>query len=154
MKVLPSVAFTFRFHLADSDLFSAALKEIIFQKILLTLGIGAKTNVGYGQFSSAKKDKINDENKPEPDKGKGENILDKLKPASEKAAKIMQKDYSIAGEIIFQKKENFLVEIFIEDERILLKKKIPNGRIGTKVRVTFLQNYSFANPVFSVTMIE
>lgn len=54
MKVLPGVTFEFVFRLHDSYLFghtvTASQKRSIFSKILCTVGAGAKTNVGYGQF--------------------------------------------------------------------------------------------------------
>ncbi len=49
LKVLPEVTFCFQFRL-HNGIISAEQKKRLFQKILLTLGIGAKTNVGYGQF--------------------------------------------------------------------------------------------------------
>lgn len=55
LKVLPNVKFDFNFKLKDSTVFNTLKKDkllLLFQKILLTLGIGAKTNVGYGQFSN------------------------------------------------------------------------------------------------------
>lgn len=56
MKIAPGCEMEFRFKLTDSyangnKLFSAEEKEKLFKKIILTLGVGAKTNVGYGQFS-------------------------------------------------------------------------------------------------------
>lgn len=54
LKVLPKVVFEFRFKLKDFDEFwTKEKKKLFFQYILLTLGIGAKTNVGYGQFDIA-----------------------------------------------------------------------------------------------------
>ncbi|MBK9961551.1 MAG: type III-B CRISPR module RAMP protein Cmr6 [Saprospiraceae bacterium] len=50
LKVLPGIKFCFQFHLHDG-LISASQKLLLFQQILLTLGIGAKTNVGYGQLT-------------------------------------------------------------------------------------------------------
>jgi CRISPR-associated protein Cmr6 len=55
LKVRSGVTFTFGFRLTDTVifddlLFSKELKRELFKKILLDLGIGAKTNVGYGQF--------------------------------------------------------------------------------------------------------
>lgn len=50
LKILPNIEFVFHFQLQDGIL-SAKQKKLLFQKILLTIGIGAKTNVGYGQFS-------------------------------------------------------------------------------------------------------
>jgi hypothetical protein len=56
LKVLPKVVYQFSFKLHDhSSLFgiTADKIELLFKKILLTVGIGAKTNVGYGQFASS-----------------------------------------------------------------------------------------------------
>ena len=54
LKVLPGVTFEFRFLLTDTDLngwtVTAARKAETFQILLKTMGIGAKTNVGYGAF--------------------------------------------------------------------------------------------------------
>jgi len=57
LKVLPGVSFRFDFKLHDltdengTVLLTADEKKELFRLILLDLGIGAKTNVGYGQFS-------------------------------------------------------------------------------------------------------
>jgi CRISPR-associated protein Cmr6 len=50
LKVLPNVVWTFQFDLKQSDIFSATQKRSLFRQILLDFGIGAKTNVGYGQL--------------------------------------------------------------------------------------------------------
>lgn len=61
LKILPGVVFTFQFRLSDhtqegdskeSYLLNNQQKLELFRKILLDIGIGAKTNVGYGQFSA------------------------------------------------------------------------------------------------------
>jgi CRISPR-associated protein Cmr6 len=49
LKILPGVKIQFPLDLKD-NLISAKEKESLFKKILLDFGIGAKTNVGYGQF--------------------------------------------------------------------------------------------------------
>jgi len=54
LKVLPGVVFDFRFALHDNGLLSVMQKENLFRKILLNNGIGAKTNVGYGQLTEAR----------------------------------------------------------------------------------------------------
>jgi len=51
LKVLPGVQFTFQFVLKESGGLKPEQKKNLFYQILLTLGIGAKTNVGYGQFT-------------------------------------------------------------------------------------------------------
>ncbi len=53
LKVLPDVTFKFSFSLENSEVIpglDAAKKLELFKSILLDLGIGAKTNVGYGNF--------------------------------------------------------------------------------------------------------
>lgn len=57
MKVLPQVGFSFNFDVKNSLLepkLSSENKIKLFKKIILSIGIGAKTNVGYGQFSLTK----------------------------------------------------------------------------------------------------
>ncbi len=49
LKVMPGVTFEFRFRL-NKGLLETDQKLELFKRILLDLGIGAKTNVGYGQF--------------------------------------------------------------------------------------------------------
>lgn len=49
LKVLPRVVFRFRFRL-QKGLISETGKRNLFERILKDLGIGAKTNVGYGKF--------------------------------------------------------------------------------------------------------
>ncbi len=51
LKVLPDVTFRFDFQLHDG-LITKEEKSILFKNILEDLGLGAKTNVGYGNFSN------------------------------------------------------------------------------------------------------
>ncbi len=50
MRILPGVTFRFSFLLKDGKEWTAEKKAALFKEILSTVGIGAKTNVGYGQF--------------------------------------------------------------------------------------------------------
>lgn len=57
LKILPNVIFVFSFKLGNSKLTSdklipAEAKAMLFEEILTTIGIGAKTNIGYGQLKS------------------------------------------------------------------------------------------------------
>lgn len=59
LKIAPGCQLEFRFKLTDSDFgggktLTAAQKKTLFTEILKTVGIGAKTNVGYGQLKEAK----------------------------------------------------------------------------------------------------
>jgi len=58
LKVRSDVEFTFGFRILDitkdeAIIFHADILKELFKNILLDLGIGAKTNVGYGQFEEA-----------------------------------------------------------------------------------------------------
>ena len=50
-KVKPDVVFEFGFILKDGDTVSAEKKLELFKQIILDLGVGAKTNVGFGRFT-------------------------------------------------------------------------------------------------------
>jgi len=54
IKVAPEVTFEFSFDLKDSKTLEVTAddKEMLFLKLLQEFGIGAKTNVGYGQFKT------------------------------------------------------------------------------------------------------
>jgi CRISPR-associated protein Cmr6 len=51
LKILPGVTVNFQFRLHDGYYLTAKGKEFLFRQILLDFGVGAKTNVGYGQFA-------------------------------------------------------------------------------------------------------
>jgi len=56
LKILPEVTIAFNFRLNDSVTgIKADQKKHLFERILLDIGIGAKTNVGYGQLTSIKR---------------------------------------------------------------------------------------------------
>lgn len=55
LKVMPNVVYEFKFDLRNSVVIpeiDASKKRTLIQDIILYSGLGAKTNVGYGQFSS------------------------------------------------------------------------------------------------------
>lgn len=61
LKILPKVVFEFNFLLSGEKAgLSASERKTLFKEILLDLGIGAKTNVGYGQFVYQRTSKIYD----------------------------------------------------------------------------------------------
>ncbi|MDY0403681.1 type III-B CRISPR module RAMP protein Cmr6 [Sulfurovum sp.] len=77
IKVAPEVTFEFGFDLKDSTLATAEEKKALFKKLIEIFGIGAKTNVGYGQFEVI----LTEEEKMEMERKKQEKI------AKEKAEK-------------------------------------------------------------------
>ncbi len=60
LKILPETVFEFRFRLQQSQhypILTPAKKQELFYQILLHLGTGAKTNVGYGNWKDVNKPK-------------------------------------------------------------------------------------------------
>lgn len=60
LKVLPDVTFNFQFSIRDIQLqngieIEAGVIKGLFERILMDMGIGAKTNVGYGQMEKVNK---------------------------------------------------------------------------------------------------
>lgn len=60
IKVLPEVTFRFEFDLSD-EIITKEKKSRLFQNILEDLGLGAKTNVGYGKFENFCEDETEEE---------------------------------------------------------------------------------------------
>jgi len=50
LKISAGTVICFRFNLKKGEILTTGQKKDLFDKILLTIGVGAKTNVGYGQF--------------------------------------------------------------------------------------------------------
>ena len=95
VKVAPEVSFEFSFDLKDSALATADEKKKLFKKLLEEFGIGAKTNVGYGQLEVV----LTDEEKAELEREEQERIqkekakkAQKEKEAKEKAAAQRQEE--------------------------------------------------------------
>lgn len=66
LKILPNVQFQFNFKLQNSGGLTAEQKKDLFKQILLDLGVGAKTNVGYGQFMLNKEENESGESYKKP----------------------------------------------------------------------------------------
>jgi len=64
IKVLPEVTFMFDFELYDGLLCSED-KELLFRLIIQDLGLGAKTNVGYGYFEEISVEKFKENKRTE-----------------------------------------------------------------------------------------
>jgi len=87
VKVLPAVTFQFDFELTDGIL-DKERKTILFAQILSDLGIGAKSNVGYGKFSSdlLSKAKLAIESQKEEERKREEDRVEQERAESEAKA--------------------------------------------------------------------
>lgn len=155
LKVLPNVGFKFNFQLTSNGL-DSSIKKKLFIAILTIIGIGAKTNVGYGQLVSSRL-ASNGENAEQ--NIEQTNINDQITEPSASAKKLMNADSKWDAIIVFQKKDNFIIEIKVNDEIVRLKKKADKFK-GTKppalhalVKITFTANYTFPSPSFDASII-
>lgn len=174
LKILPNIEFEFRFQL-NGGILSANQKKLLFQKILLTLGIGAKTNVGYGQFSkeplAANSDNQNNDNnedqnkspippktddKPEM-KNKIKNYSD-YKASSEVTAEVIEitdewVTFGINNDILYKRKDAILKKWDEDSEK--RKKKNKSGEykaleVLKSVTIRINKDFSLVEQNFTV----
>jgi len=95
IKVAPNVTFKFDFELSDGVI-SKEEKTILFAEILRDLGVGAKTNVGYGKFNSnlVTQVKLSIENEQE-EKIKREEKIKEEKKAENEAKELASIDSNV-----------------------------------------------------------
>lgn len=91
LKILPEVTFKFHFRLTDNGI-PKDTKKALFEEILKTFGIGAKTNVGYGQFQPLENKNNNPQKKGGRENEKKSTISDfsAYRAADEKVATIKE----------------------------------------------------------------
>jgi len=148
IKVLPGITFLFQFDLKDNVL-SKEKKLSLFNNILMFFGIGAKTNVGYGQFSDTPitnglktEDKETTEIIVDEGLGGNENIDDIPLEATIYLKKTFNNPHS-ATVIEITDKEN-IFEFKINKFDIIVSKrrdKNPNLKVGDVVKLNIGQDY-------------
>ena len=170
LKVLPDVTFDFRFHLTGiKGGLTAAERKTLFEHILLLHGIGAKTNVGYGQFVALSKEEVADYSKWQEERQ--EKWLEARQKLEEEKAKAEQKEQDelfrnnfaeSMPEIKVKREDTFEAILFrIADKKYffsyeangkkctiqLIRKKIKaeepgrNPAVGDKARLKVTQDY-------------
>ncbi len=149
LKILPDTLFRFQFDLKD-NLITSKQKEGLFRSLLLTFGIGAKTNVGYGQFSektpdsnekSSSADKFNEE------KPKRENCFPK------EITGFLKKNNSFDGEVIDSDESYIKIQFFVNKNLCFFWKRKTEkfiANVGDNVTVTCSNDFSSDNHNLSV----
>jgi len=92
IKVMPNVTFRFDFELT-SGLISKRAKSELFQNILEDLGLGAKTNVGYGKFDNFRKEQTKEEQKQEKQEREEEAFHNAIKSNSLEKLEQFKRDF-------------------------------------------------------------
>lgn len=98
IKVLPNVSFRFDFELS-SGLISKSKKFDLFKSILEDLGLGAKTNVGYGKFTNFQKLQTAEEKKLEAKERENERLRDAKEAESLDTLEQFKRDFPNNTEI-------------------------------------------------------
>ena len=157
MKILPGVTFRFDFRLTN-EVMDADLKLELFRQILLDLGIGAKTNVGYGQFIPAgsisrKKDENIDGLKQLSEKIEEPKVTTSNWDIPSKAILFLRKNNTFDGQVTSQEGDYFVIEFIVNNENCSIKKKSSEKvqlSVGQSVRLTCANDYMPDNPNISV----
>jgi len=131
IKVSPEIIFEFSFDLKDTTLATAEEKKELFMELTEMFGIGAKTNVGYGQFELV----LTDEEKEE--KEKQEQIRERKRKAKEKDEAKEQENMGLSEFEIFIKE---LEEFKKKDNNMVKKIKEYEGEIEDIERVKEVVN--------------
>lgn len=164
LKVMPGVKYKFMLQLHNSKLLPEISKELkleIFKTILEFLGIGAKTNSGYGNLvhEYIKPNISGDYNETGAGKPvKMDIVKDNLKGSNTIQIPMhlqiqLKKDATFEA-VIVRIDENYgYIEIKIKEEKITLKKKknhLVDFRERELVRIRFNENFTPQNPNFKV----
>jgi len=151
LKVLPGTTWRFCFDLKDGSHLKAVQKEELFKQIILTIGIGAKTNVGYGQFEPCNKEASKGKNGGKTNK----NIPSDIVPIE--AISVLTKGSSFDG-ILEQQVDVYNIYKFNVGKCICsLKKKSdknPGLLPGDKVIVFFDNDYQPGNANFKINLVS
>lgn len=153
LKILPNVGIQFQFDLKN-NLLSPEEKKELFLTLILTLGLGAKTNVGYGQFTEEKTDKDSPGQKigsatssTEATLGEGDGNNHDTKVAMHIQTK-MKKDSEWNGTVINAIGNKWKISILVDKQEVILQKakeKCPEGlALNSTVKIKF--NADYADP--------
>lgn len=162
LKVLSEVEFVFNFRLKNSKEIkelNADSKRRFFQQILLDLGIGAKTNVGYGQFilSQEEKEKLEKEKQLNDQKRlQGKFLRDQaLREASKSEADkrvIAKALLECSVKKVEAGKNGYTFFEFDWDKTIIVKRKTQKLsmklKVGDRVELEIIENYNGNEVVF------
>jgi CRISPR-associated protein Cmr6 len=152
LKILPEVSIQFQFDLKSREdgLISKEQKEELFRRLLIDFGIGAKTNVGYGQFDEGEKQAILSSNTST---GIKINVVLEEKHPSTKAIPYLKQGKTFPGEMVGQSGKYSLYRFYAGNEECILKKdseRNPGLKIGDTVTVRFNRDYTKENPNFKI----
>lgn len=147
LKIKPNVKFLFQFKLFDG-LIKKEIKLSLFKSILEDFGVGAKTNIGYGQFKfitkkfDENKIKIKEYYKNNNNNITQNNILD-LNTKNTEIKEIFEKqNYNLGNIIGFLKTSNQIFNREIKDEllnelKFQLEKALNNSNLDKHKREKF-----------------
>jgi len=139
LKVSPNVVYRFEFKLNNSKCcpeMTSEKKKNLFEYLITTIGIGAKTNVGYGQFEKVAlpPSKVTE---PLPPAIPDDQIPDKTIP-------LLKQNAPFPGEVIAQTGEYNRYQFNVGRDVCKVKKrkdKNPNLMVGDKVTIVIKLDY-------------
>ncbi len=156
LKVAPNVEYQFHLKLFPSEIYpciTAEIKRSLFEVIILTFGIGAKTNVGYGQFTNS-----NSQEAQNHENGEQQITHQPFSNSFPKAAiPFLKKDKQFEGEVFEQVNEHFGVKFTVNNKECVVYKKQGDKltlEVGMKVLVKCANDFTQNNHNISVRNIK
>ncbi len=165
LKVMPGVTFRFEFILRDyvdenGNKLAARDKMKLFKAILEDLGIGAKTNVGYGQFERTQVESEHSESSgqssSQPQQSKPVYTPPPPPPPSEED-KIIKMGAKLQAEVIGEDKKYYYFRFDFGKKLKFKKKKTKLNaelKVGQKVKIEITSDYAKSKSVNFSNSIE
>jgi len=166
LKILPGITFHFDFKLHNTldengkDLLTASQKKDLFRFILEDLGIGAKTNVGYGQFekplieSGASESSGQSSSQPQQPKSV---YTPPPPPPSSEEDKIIKIGAKLQAEVINEDRKYYYFQFDFGKKLKFKKKKTKLNaelKVGQKVKIEITSDYAKSKSVDFKNSIE
>jgi CRISPR-associated protein Cmr6 len=149
LKILPEVTIQFQFDVKNG-LLTKEQKEELFRRLLLDFGIGAKTNVGYGQFDEGEKQAILSSNTST---GIKINDVPEERHPSAKTIPFLKQGKTFPCEMVGKSGKYNLYQFSVNNEVCVLKKNAENNaevKVGDLVTIRFNRDYTKENPNFKI----
>ncbi|MBK9302247.1 MAG: type III-B CRISPR module RAMP protein Cmr6 [Bacteroidetes bacterium] len=151
IKIAPEVHFQFNFKLFEYQDYNIGKINFIFKQILIHLGVGAKTNVGYGQLiESGERPIVADGTSTA---STAVNIELIVRPFPGEFNSKLAPLFEYEGRIVGNKKDKYFIEIIIDSTKAIYSKKLQAlDRNNISKEINTLIICKFSDPrTFSIT---
>ncbi|PID93472.1 MAG: type III-B CRISPR module RAMP protein Cmr6 [Bacteroidetes bacterium] len=140
LRINGEVTYQFQFDLKESNGLTADHKKELFKQIILDLGVGAKTNVGYGQFEEVSEEALKEAQRKEQERKEREEKQREQKRIREE--KEQHPPYRACGSRATLYKKDDRVEVTIIEEGAYVRMQDQEGSIFAKSKENIIKKFN------------